>query len=613
MEALLRWQHPQLGLVFPQDFLSRSDFTGLILAIGPWILRAACLQARAWQRRHRSLRLAVNLSGAEMLSPDLVEHVEAALDETGLAPRALQMEIPESHVMEDVPRSEKTLRTLRDLGVAVVLDRFGLGYASLSRLAQLPADAIKLDLAFPRGATTHSDDASLITAVAAVARSLKLKVMAQGVENEAQLEMLRRLGCDEAQGVLVEPTRAARLLRETLQMSFSGRLEDQDMAELLRSLARQGASGKLTLTKRDGQAILAFRGGRIIYAASSSMRESFGHILVLRGLVSEADLLDALERQHRTSPPPRLGHVLVEMGKVDEKALREVMRQQTEDVVAELVRWKTGFFQFETVAFAPGGEIEVDVKDFVLAEGFSPQDMLGDTAPPVPPTASEAADAYATGSFPASAFARGSFATGAFARGAFTTGAFAAASSRPAPAEEPGREPALLGDVLPLASAPAVTAEVTLRLMRYASQILSRGVLFVVRPDELRGIGQFGVQVPTGSAADQVRETVVPLSEPSVLREVVEKRKTFQGTLPDARWNRHLIHRLGGAEPGEVVVVPMIVGGAVALLFYGDNLPDRKPIGPVDALEFMIAEAALAMERSVLEAREQALQDKKPG
>ncbi|HEY6546477.1 MAG TPA: DUF4388 domain-containing protein [Vicinamibacteria bacterium] len=385
-------------------------------------------------------------------------------------------------------------------------------------------------------------------------------------------------------------------------MSFSGRLEDQDMAELLRSLARRGASGKLTLTKRDGQAILAFRGGRIIYAASSSMRESFGHILVLRGLVSEADLLLALERQHRTSPPQRLGHVLVEMGKVDEKALREVMRQQTEDVVAELVRWKTGFFQFETVAFGPGGEIEVDVKDFILSEGFSPQDMLGDTAPQVPPTPSEAADAFATGSFP----------VGAFSRGGFTTGSFPAAAIRPVPDAPPGREPAILGDVLPLASAPAVTAEVTLRLMRYASQILSRGVLFVVRPDELRGIGQFGVQVPGASAADRVRETVVPLGEPSVLRDVVEKRRTFRGSLSDSRWNRHLVHRLGGVDPPEVVVVPMIVGDAVAVLFYGDNLPDRKPIGPVDALEFMIAEAALAMERNVLEAREQALLDKKP-
>jgi EAL domain-containing protein (putative c-di-GMP-specific phosphodiesterase class I) len=224
--------------VFPQDFLSRSDFAGLILAIGPWILRAACLQARTWQRRHRSLRLAVNLSGPEMLRHDLVEQVQAALDETGLAPRALQIEVPESHVMEDVPRAEKTLRRLRDAGVTVVLDRFGVGYASLSRLAQLPTDAVKLDLAFTRSATANPDDASLLTAVVAVARSLKLRIMAQGVENEAQLALLRRLGCDEAQGFLFSvplPTRQAReMLRSTQQavisaeraMRQSGRLED---------------------------------------------------------------------------------------------------------------------------------------------------------------------------------------------------------------------------------------------------------------------------------------------------------------------------------------------------------------------------------------------------
>jgi EAL domain-containing protein (putative c-di-GMP-specific phosphodiesterase class I) len=119
--------------------------------------------------------------------------------------------------MENVPRAEKTLHRLRDLGVAVVLDRFGLGYASLSRLAQLPADGIKLDLAFPRGATNHADDASLLAAVVAVARSLKLRVMAQGVENETQLDMLRGLGCDEAQGFLwsaaVPPASLERMLR----------------------------------------------------------------------------------------------------------------------------------------------------------------------------------------------------------------------------------------------------------------------------------------------------------------------------------------------------------------------------------------------------------------
>jgi len=205
VEALLRWQHPHLGLVFPQDFLSKSDFAGLILAIGPWILRTACLQARAWQRRNRGLRLAVNLSGPEMLRHDLVEQVEAALEESGLPARLLQVEIPESLVMRDVPRSRKTLERLKALGLSVVLDRFGVGYASLSQLAELPVDAVKLDLAFPRSSTTHPDDASLLTAVVAVARSLRLRVFAQGIEKEDQLTLLRRLRCEEVQGFLLSP------------------------------------------------------------------------------------------------------------------------------------------------------------------------------------------------------------------------------------------------------------------------------------------------------------------------------------------------------------------------------------------------------------------------
>jgi hypothetical protein len=348
-------------------------------------------------------------------------------------------------------------------------------------------------------------------------------------------------------------------------VSFAGRLEEQGAAELLRSLARSAASGKLTFTRRDGHAVLALRSGRIIYCASSAMRETFGNILVLRGLLSEGDLLEALERQHQATLPVRLGQVLVAMGKVDEVALREVMRAQTEDVIADLVRWKTGFFQFETLAISAAGEIEVDVKDFLLPEGFSPQEMLGDTAPPLPsPVAASDLDAV---------------------------------------------NDAALEELF--SSSPSVTAETTLRLMRYAAQILSRGVLFVVRPDELRGMGQFGVQVAGHSASDQVRETIVPMGEPSVLRDVVDKRETYRGPLEDLRWNRHLVHRLGGQEPTEVVVIPMIVGGAVAVLFYGDNVPDYRLIGPVDTLEFMIAEAGVTMERTVVDTRERTLYDRK--
>jgi hypothetical protein len=364
-------------------------------------------------------------------------------------------------------------------------------------------------------------------------------------------------------------------------VTLAGRLDDQDLATLLQSLARNGSTGKLTLTRRDGHALLAFRAGKIIYAASSGMRETFGNILVLRGLVSEADLLLALERQHAAAEPTRLGSVLVQMGKVDEKGLREVMKQQTEDVIAELVRWKTGFFKFEPLVFAPGGEVEVDIKDFLVTEGFSPQEMLGEVRPLPPPEPP-----------PPSAL------------------------MRPRPPDEaaaaPPSQPVPLGAIVPEAPSPAVTAEVTLRLMRYAAQILNRGVLFLVRPDEVRGMGQFGVQIPGRPAADQVRDTVIPLGEPSLFRDVVERRETYRGSLEDSRWNRHLIYRLGGQQPGEVVAVPMIVGGAVTVIFYGDNLPDGRPIGPVDTLEFLIAEAALAMERALVETREKTLVEKRP-
>jgi len=205
VEALLRWQHPQLGLVFPQSFLSKSDFTGLILAIGPWILRTAAVQVREWQRRQRGLRLAVNLSPPELMKKTLPDEVKAGLEETGLPPRLLQLEVPEGHVVSDLPRSLDMLHRLKALGVSLVLDRFAVRYSSLGRLAELPLDGVKLDLAFLRGPSSHPEDVSLLTAVTAVARGLKLRVCAQGVETAAQLALLERLGCVEAQGFHLAP------------------------------------------------------------------------------------------------------------------------------------------------------------------------------------------------------------------------------------------------------------------------------------------------------------------------------------------------------------------------------------------------------------------------
>jgi diguanylate cyclase (GGDEF)-like protein/PAS domain S-box-containing protein len=205
VEALLRWQHPQLGLVFPQSFLSKSDFTGLILAIGPWILRTAATQVREWHRQQRGLRLAVNLAPPELVKKTLPDEVKAGLEETGLPPRLLQLEVPEGHVVSDLPRSVDVLHRLKALGVAIVLDRFAVRYSSLGRLSELPLDGVKLDLAFLRGPAAQAEDVSLLTAVMAVARGLKLRVSAQGVEKPDQLSLLEKLGCAEAQGFLLGP------------------------------------------------------------------------------------------------------------------------------------------------------------------------------------------------------------------------------------------------------------------------------------------------------------------------------------------------------------------------------------------------------------------------
>jgi diguanylate cyclase (GGDEF)-like protein len=203
LEALLRWQRPELGLVLPKDFIALADFTGVILSVGPWVLETACRQAQEWRRRgNRRLRMMVNLSAYELQQEDLVVHVEKALAASGLEPDALHIEVPEGYAMQDLDRAVETLRTLRSVGVHLAIDGFGAGFSSLAHLRRLPIDALKIDLAFVRGATTDPDDASVVTAVIAVAHSLGLRVVAQGVETEAQVALLRSLRCDEVQGFL---------------------------------------------------------------------------------------------------------------------------------------------------------------------------------------------------------------------------------------------------------------------------------------------------------------------------------------------------------------------------------------------------------------------------
>lgn len=203
MEALVRWQHPERGLVAPAEFIPLAEDTGLIAPLGEWVLRTACAQTRQWQDAgFENLHVAVNLSPRQFQQPDLVLMVESVLAETGLAATCLELEVTESSVMKNAETAINTLRELKAMGIRISIDDFGSGYSSLSYLKNLPIDVLKIDQSFVRDMTTDPKDAAIVMAIIQLAHSLQLQVKAEGVEREDQLRFLRLLRCDEMQGYL---------------------------------------------------------------------------------------------------------------------------------------------------------------------------------------------------------------------------------------------------------------------------------------------------------------------------------------------------------------------------------------------------------------------------
>jgi diguanylate cyclase (GGDEF)-like protein/PAS domain S-box-containing protein len=201
LEALIRWRHPNLGLVRPDRFINLAEETGLIVPIGAWVLRTACRQNSAWQHAgFGPLRMAVNLSARQFAEPGLVHDIARVLEETGLPPDSLEVEITESLVMEDVEGAIRTMRELKQMGVKLSIDDFGTGYSSLSYLRRFPVDVLKIDRSFVRDIASSADDAAMVAAIIELARGLRMRTIAEGVETEAQLDYLRRRGCDEVQG-----------------------------------------------------------------------------------------------------------------------------------------------------------------------------------------------------------------------------------------------------------------------------------------------------------------------------------------------------------------------------------------------------------------------------
>ncbi len=201
MEALVRWQHPTLGLISPAKFIPIAEANGLIVPIGEWVLRTACTQNRVWQlAEFTPIRISVNLSARQFEQSNLVEVVSQILEETGLKASYLELEVTESFLMGDIERSVKTLKQLRELGICLALDDFGTGYSSLNYLKRFPVNMLKIDRSFIQDVTSNPDSAAITDAIIALAKSLRLNITAEGVETQEQLDYLRMRGCDEGQG-----------------------------------------------------------------------------------------------------------------------------------------------------------------------------------------------------------------------------------------------------------------------------------------------------------------------------------------------------------------------------------------------------------------------------
>ena len=201
VEALLRWFHPDHGLVPPAEFIPLAEETGLIVPIGAWVLRTACAQVRRWHRLgHPKLELAVNLSARQFQEKDLVATIAAAVEESGMPAALLELELTESVIMRDAPEAARRLKELTALGIRLAVDDFGTGYSSLGYLRAFPISSLKIDRSFVRDVDRDPNSAALAQAIIALASSLKLKVVAEGVETREQLDILRRCGCQELQG-----------------------------------------------------------------------------------------------------------------------------------------------------------------------------------------------------------------------------------------------------------------------------------------------------------------------------------------------------------------------------------------------------------------------------
>jgi hypothetical protein len=369
-------------------------------------------------------------------------------------------------------------------------------------------------------------------------------------------------------------------------MSLVGRLEDLALPDIFQIISLSKKTGTLIVRSRAGIGMVVFKDGQVIQAASDGIRDSLGNILVSQGMLDSATLSQALARQQQQPDTP-LGMILAELGAVPAQTLESVIRKQIEEIIYDLLAWEEGFFNFELGEISPKDKIEIDTQEFLLKTGISAEYLLMEGTrildekrkdQPRPAPAAKAPAPHHASYEPAKEEFRTRIEK-----------------------EAPSKQITALKSMFDELRFPTATAEVTLLILRYASEVVNRAVLFMVKKDEVRGLGQFGIELKGKSADQVVRSIRIPLDKKSLFSMVIGDRRSYQGAFDPTEANTFLANELGGPMPDAVMAIPLIVEGKVALIVYGDNLPEKRPIRGMDTLEIFMNQAGMALEKALLE------------
>jgi hypothetical protein len=383
-------------------------------------------------------------------------------------------------------------------------------------------------------------------------------------------------------------------------MSLEGRLEDLGLPDIFQIINLSKRSGVLTLIKKDGMGRVVFNQGNVVYASSDS-KSRFGYALLQKNLITRSDLERALSIQKARAVKKPIGTILSEMGVLGTDQLETELRNHIIDVIRDLLTWTAGTFQFTLGKFTEDGVLMRSgiSAEFLLLEGArldDEADNAGDADAMLPDHGQSmelaGLDETTPMTHPVSASEPHESLAGLVADdelGNAVLGDTVRASRR-----DLSLLPAMIEEL------PAAVSghDVVLMMLRFAGELMNRAVVFLVRGDSVAGWGQFGVEAQDGSADELVRSIVVPLSEPSSFRDVADTRASLKGKWPDLPANRVVVERLGGFWPPECFLAPILSGERVVAFLYGDNVPNRDPIGETEGLEAFLRVAAVALAKT---------------